>query len=70
MYYGLQDAVLIFVFNVDRFSFCQYPFVLSIAAKRSILQKDSEQQMIVQARVRVSFSILIKKRTKERIQGN
>ncbi|XP_041367987.1 probable E3 ubiquitin-protein ligase HECTD2 isoform X2 [Gigantopelta aegis] len=32
------------------FSFCQYPFILSIAAKRSILQKDSEQQMIVMAR--------------------
>ncbi|KAK7482010.1 hypothetical protein BaRGS_00026702 [Batillaria attramentaria] len=32
------------------FSFCQYPFILSIAAKRSILQKDSEQQMIIQAR--------------------
>ena len=37
----------------DRFSFCQYPFILSIAAKRSILQKDSEQQMIIQARVRL-----------------
>lgn len=32
------------------FSFCQYPFVLSIGAKRSILQRDSEQQMIVMAR--------------------
>ncbi|PVD29768.1 hypothetical protein C0Q70_09025, partial [Pomacea canaliculata] len=32
------------------FSFCQYPFILSIAAKRMILQKDSEQQMIIQAR--------------------
>ncbi|XP_070212088.1 probable E3 ubiquitin-protein ligase HECTD2 [Littorina saxatilis] len=32
------------------FSFCQYPFILSIAAKRSVLQKDSEQQMIIQAR--------------------
>uniref|UniRef100_A0A2C9MAF0 HECT-type E3 ubiquitin transferase n=1 Tax=Biomphalaria glabrata TaxID=6526 RepID=A0A2C9MAF0_BIOGL len=32
------------------FSFCQYPFILSIAAKKSILQKDSEQQMIIMAR--------------------
>ncbi|KAK3096247.1 hypothetical protein FSP39_024931 [Pinctada imbricata] len=32
------------------FSFCQYPFILSISAKRSILQKDSEQQMIIMAR--------------------
>lgn len=32
------------------FSFCQYPFVLSITAKRTILQRDSEQQMIVMAR--------------------
>ncbi|GAB1604382.1 probable E3 ubiquitin-protein ligase HECTD2 [Argonauta hians] len=32
------------------FSFCQYPFILSISAKRTILQRDSEQQMIVMAR--------------------
>ncbi|CAH1783947.1 unnamed protein product [Owenia fusiformis] len=32
------------------FTFCQYPFILSIAAKRSILQRDSEQQMIIMAR--------------------
>lgn len=32
------------------FSFCQYPFILSITAKRSILQHDSEQQMIIMAR--------------------
>ncbi|KAK6185095.1 hypothetical protein SNE40_007408 [Patella caerulea] len=32
------------------FSFCQYPFILSIAAKRTILQRDSEQQMIIMAR--------------------
>lgn len=32
------------------FSFCQYPFILSISAKRSILQRDSEQQMIIMAR--------------------
>lgn len=32
------------------FSFCQYPFILSITAKRTILQKDSEQQMILMAR--------------------
>ncbi|CAI9733271.1 probable E3 ubiquitin-protein ligase HECTD2 [Octopus vulgaris] len=33
------------------FSFCQYPFILSISAKRTILQRDSEQQMIVMARI-------------------
>ncbi|XP_067930960.1 probable E3 ubiquitin-protein ligase HECTD2 [Watersipora subatra] len=32
------------------FSFCQYPFLLTISAKRLILRKDSEQQMISQAR--------------------
>lgn len=32
------------------FSFCQYPFILSITAKRTILQRDSEQQMILMAR--------------------
>ena len=39
--------------NPDRpgqFSYCQYPFVLSIVAKRHILTKDSEQQMILTAR--------------------
>ena len=34
-----------------KFSFCQYPFILSLAAKRFIMQKDSESQMIVMARV-------------------
>lgn len=39
--------------NPDRpgqFSYCQYPFILSIVAKRHILTKDSEQQMILTAR--------------------
>jgi E3 ubiquitin-protein ligase HECTD2 len=35
----------------SRFSYCQYPFILSIVAKKMILQKDSEQQMILNARV-------------------
>lgn len=35
-----------------RFSFCQFPFILSTVVKKSIIQKDSEQQMISQARVR------------------
>eukprot|EP00106_Octopus_bimaculoides_P020683 XP_014788125.1 PREDICTED: probable E3 ubiquitin-protein ligase HECTD2 [Octopus bimaculoides] len=35
---------------LSKFSFCQYPFILSISAKRTILQRDSEQQMIVMAR--------------------
>jgi hypothetical protein len=33
------------------FSFCHYPFLLSIDAKRKILEKDSEQQMIDIAKV-------------------
>ncbi|XP_053244658.1 probable E3 ubiquitin-protein ligase HECTD2 [Podarcis raffonei] len=36
--------------NTQRFSFCQYPFIISIAAKKVIIQKDSEQQMINIAR--------------------
>ncbi|KAH0521434.1 putative E3 ubiquitin-protein ligase HECTD2 [Microtus ochrogaster] len=34
----------------SRFSFCQYPFVISITAKKIIIQRDSEQQMISIAR--------------------
>ncbi|XKL59801.1 hypothetical protein PGB90_000817 [Kerria lacca] len=34
----------------DQFAYCQYPFILSILAKRFILTKDSEQQMILNAR--------------------
>ncbi len=45
---GAQTTVF---FPHFRFSFCQYPFILSIAAKRTILQRDSEQQMIIMARV-------------------
>ncbi|MBN3302772.1 HECD2 ligase, partial [Amia calva] len=36
--------------NSHRFSFCQFPFILSIAAKKLIIQRDSEQQMINIAR--------------------
>ncbi|XP_061823604.1 probable E3 ubiquitin-protein ligase HECTD2 [Nerophis lumbriciformis] len=36
--------------NSNRFSFCQFPFILSTAVKKAIIQKDSEQQMIRQAR--------------------
>nr|XP_006006375.1 PREDICTED: probable E3 ubiquitin-protein ligase HECTD2 [Latimeria chalumnae] len=36
--------------NSHRFSFCQFPFILSIAAKKAIIQRDSEQQMISIAR--------------------
>ena len=34
------------------FTFCQYPFLLTLSAKRYLLQKDSESQMIEVARVR------------------
>nr|XP_033799293.1 probable E3 ubiquitin-protein ligase HECTD2 isoform X2 [Geotrypetes seraphini] len=33
-----------------RFSFCQYPFIIPIAAKKIIIQKDSEKKMISIAR--------------------
>ncbi|CAG2103150.1 unnamed protein product, partial [Medioppia subpectinata] len=36
--------------KTNRFSYCQYPFILSIVAKKTILQRDSEQQMILNAR--------------------
>uniref|UniRef100_A0A3B4XG34 HECT-type E3 ubiquitin transferase n=1 Tax=Seriola lalandi dorsalis TaxID=1841481 RepID=A0A3B4XG34_SERLL len=34
----------------SNFSFCQFPFILSTVVKKAIIQKDSEQQMISQAR--------------------
>ncbi|XP_028651296.1 probable E3 ubiquitin-protein ligase HECTD2 [Erpetoichthys calabaricus] len=36
--------------NSHRFSFCQFPFILSIATKKMIIQRDSEHQMITIAR--------------------
>ncbi|KAL9983333.1 hypothetical protein ACROYT_G005487 [Oculina patagonica] len=45
-YYSWQNPAA----NPGKFSFCQYPFILSLAAKRYIMQKDSESQMIVMAR--------------------
>ncbi|XP_072177562.1 probable E3 ubiquitin-protein ligase HECTD2 [Diadema setosum] len=45
-YYAWQNPVG----NQLTFTFCQYPFVLSLQAKRVIMQKDSEQQMIMTAR--------------------
>jgi E3 ubiquitin-protein ligase HECTD2 len=37
-------------FATMRFSFCHYPFVLSMSAKKMILQKDSEHQMLTMAK--------------------
>jgi len=34
----------------SNFSFCQYPFLLSLMSKRFIMQKDSETKMLVEAR--------------------
>lgn len=45
-YYSWQNPTA----NPGKFSFCQYPFILSLAAKRYIMQKDSESQMLVMAR--------------------
>ncbi|XP_041922095.1 probable E3 ubiquitin-protein ligase HECTD2 isoform X1 [Alosa sapidissima] len=36
--------------NSSKFSFCQFPFILSAAVKKAIIQRDSEQQMISIAR--------------------
>ncbi|KTG39124.1 hypothetical protein cypCar_00026072 [Cyprinus carpio] len=36
--------------NSNRFSFCQFPFILSTVVKKAIIQRDSEQQMISMAR--------------------
>lgn len=36
--------------NSNRFSFCQFPFILSAAVKKAVIQRDSEQQMIRMAR--------------------
>ncbi|XP_029620347.1 probable E3 ubiquitin-protein ligase HECTD2 [Salmo trutta] len=36
--------------NSTRFTFCQFPFILSTVVKKAIIQKDSEQQMISMAR--------------------
>ncbi|XP_062859267.1 probable E3 ubiquitin-protein ligase HECTD2 isoform X2 [Trichomycterus rosablanca] len=36
--------------NSNRFTFCQYPFILSTVVKKAIIQRDSEQQMISMAR--------------------
>ena len=51
---GLFD---VFFPHYSKFSFCQYPFILSLAAKRFIMQKDSESQMIVMARVRIQLCL-------------
>ena len=40
-----------FFFFRSQFSFCQYPFLLSMAAKKAVLQKDSEHQMLIMAKV-------------------
>ncbi len=41
--------------SASRFSFCQYPFILSIQAKRTMMQKDSEHQMINNAKLNVTI---------------
>ncbi|KAJ3610522.1 hypothetical protein NHX12_022614 [Muraenolepis orangiensis] len=43
--------------NSNKFSFCQYPFILSSVVKKEIIQRDSELQMLREAR-RVDMNIL------------
>ncbi|XP_015227294.1 PREDICTED: probable E3 ubiquitin-protein ligase HECTD2 [Cyprinodon variegatus] len=49
-----------------RFSFCQFPFILSTVVKKAIIQKDSEQQMISQARL----SLVSKVSRRQRVDMN
>lgn len=37
--------------NFRRFSYCDHPFILSLSAKKHILQQDSEHQMLMMAKV-------------------
>ncbi|KAI3388995.1 hypothetical protein SNEBB_006649 [Seison nebaliae] len=46
----LQFEQGLWLSGISVFSFCQYPFILSVSAKRTILQKDAQQQMILMAR--------------------
>ncbi|XP_030060680.1 putative E3 ubiquitin-protein ligase HECTD2 [Microcaecilia unicolor] len=48
--------------NSHRFFFCQYPFIIPIAAKKVIIQKDSEQQMISIARQSLVDKVTRRKR--------
>ncbi|XP_077438103.1 putative E3 ubiquitin-protein ligase HECTD2 [Vanacampus margaritifer] len=52
--------------NSGRFSFCQFPFILSSAVKKAIIQKDSEQQMISRARQ----SLVSKMSRRQRVDMN
>jgi len=36
--------------QLGRFSFCQYPFLMSLGSKRFLMQKDSETKMLFEAR--------------------
>ena len=47
-----SNSCAVFVTDDIRFTFCQFPFILSAVVKKAILQRDSEQQMISMARVR------------------
>uniref|UniRef100_A0A1A8H3E8 HECT-type E3 ubiquitin transferase n=1 Tax=Nothobranchius korthausae TaxID=1143690 RepID=A0A1A8H3E8_9TELE len=52
--------------NSNRFSFCQFPFILPTVVKKAIIQKDSEQQMISQARL----SLVSKVSRRQRVDMN
>lgn len=52
---GIEMMDLVREYNLwesgsQAFSFCQYPFVLGLPAKRLIMQKDSETKMLLEAR--------------------
>ena len=55
MYFlNINNENMLFYISI-RFSFCQYPFLLSIEAKMKILKKDSEDQMITTAKVNILY---------------
>ncbi|CAL8258970.1 unnamed protein product [Lota lota] len=52
--------------NSHKFSFCQYPFILSSVVKKEIIQRDSELQMIREAR----HSLVSKVSRRQRVDLN
>ncbi|KAG7280314.1 hypothetical protein CRUP_026855 [Coryphaenoides rupestris] len=52
--------------NADKFSFCQYPFILSAVVKKEIIQRDSELQMLREAR----HSVVSKVSRRQRVDMN
>lgn len=52
MPFSCSAHVLIILACLRKYSYCQYPFVLSLSAKKHILQHDSQHRMLMVAMVR------------------